>query len=107
VAPEAPVGRERAAVGGGHADEPPQDLLLNRHALLRVEANELVQLARDHVVVPLLDDQESTPAIARYLSSIQSSIPYFEPSRPIPDSFRPPNGATSVEMKPVLMPTMP
>ena len=25
----------------------------------------------------------------------------------MPDSFTPPNGATSVEMKPVLMPTMP
>ena len=34
-------------------------------------------------------------------------MPYFEPSRPMPDSFMPPNGATSVEMKPVLMPTMP
>jgi hypothetical protein len=34
-------------------------------------------------------------------------MPYFEPSRPIPDSFMPPNGATSVEAKPVLMPRMP
>src|SRR4026207_1532288 len=34
-------------------------------------------------------------------------MPYFEPSRPIPDSLTPPNGATSVEMMPVLMPTMP
>ena len=30
-------------------------------------------------------------------------MPYFEPSRPRPDSFTPPNGATSVEMRPVLM----
>ena len=34
-------------------------------------------------------------------------MPYFEPSRPMPDSLTPPNGATSVEMKPVLMPTIP
>ena len=34
-------------------------------------------------------------------------MPYLEPSRPMPDSFMPPNGATSVETKPVLMPTMP
>ena len=34
-------------------------------------------------------------------------MPYFEPSRPMPDSFTPPNGATSVEMMPTLMPTMP
>ncbi len=34
-------------------------------------------------------------------------MPYFEPSRPMPDSFMPPNGATSVEIMPVLMPTMP
>ena len=34
-------------------------------------------------------------------------MPYFEPSRPKPDSFTPPNGATSVEMMPSLMPTMP
>ena len=47
------------------------------------------------------------PPSARYLSSTHSSMPYFEPSRPMPDSLTPPNGATSVEMKPVLMPTMP
>ena len=34
-------------------------------------------------------------------------MPYLEPSRPEPDSFTPPNGATSVEMMPSLMPTMP
>ena len=34
-------------------------------------------------------------------------MPYFEPSRPSRDSFMPPNGATSVEMMPSLMPTMP
>ena len=33
----------------------------------------------------------------RYLISTKSSIPYFEPSRPIPDSFTPPNGATSFD----------
>src|SRR5580704_8934412 len=34
-------------------------------------------------------------------------MPYLEPSRPVPDSFIPPNGATSVEISPVLSPTMP
>ncbi len=43
----------------------------------------------------------------RYLISSHSSMPYFEPSRPMPDSLTPPNGATSEEMKPVLMPWMP
>jgi hypothetical protein len=33
-------------------------------------------------------------------------MPYFEPSRPMPLSFMPPNGAISVEMMPSLMPTM-
>ena len=47
------------------------------------------------------------PPIAQYFSSSHSSMPYEEPSRPIPDSFTPPNGATSVEMSPVLMPTIP
>ena len=42
-----------------------------------------------------------------YLISSQSSIPYLEPSRPIPDSLIPPNGATSVEIRPVLTPTIP
>src|SRR6267142_5886935 len=42
-----------------------------------------------------------------YLISRNSSIPYLEPSRPRPDSFTPPKGATSVEMLPVLMPTIP
>ena len=43
----------------------------------------------------------------RYLISTKSSMPYFDPSRPIPDSLTPPNGATSFEMIPSLTPTMP
>jgi hypothetical protein len=34
-------------------------------------------------------------------------MPYFEPSRPSPDCFTPPNGATSFEMMPTFTPTMP
>ena len=45
--------------------------------------------------------------MARYLISSHSSIPYLEPSRPMPDSFIPPKGATSVEISPVLMPRIP
>jgi hypothetical protein len=47
------------------------------------------------------------PPMQRYLISRNSSRPYFDPSRPSPDSLTPPNGATSVEMRPVLMPTIP
>ncbi len=47
------------------------------------------------------------PPMQTYLISQYSSMPYFEPSRPIPDSLTPPNGATSVEMIPSLTPTMP
>jgi hypothetical protein len=34
-------------------------------------------------------------------------MPYFEPSRPMPLSFMPQNGAIAVEMIPSLLPTMP
>src|SRR5215470_5069342 len=47
------------------------------------------------------------PPNAKYLISRKSSMPYFEPSRPIPLCFMPPKGATSVEMMPSLMPIMP
>src|SRR5688572_32319443 len=47
------------------------------------------------------------PPKQRYLISRNSSMPYFDPSRPSPDSLTPPNGATSVEIRPVLMPTIP
>ena len=39
--------------------------------------------------------QRPSPAIIMYLSSVYSSSPYLEPSRPSPDCFTPPNGATS------------
>ena len=41
----------------------------------------------------------------RYFTSRNSSIPYFEPSRPIPDCFTPPKGATSVENDANMLPT--
>src|SRR5437762_3982914 len=47
------------------------------------------------------------PPRHKYLISRNSSSPYFDPSRPMPDSLTPPNGATSVEMMPVLIPMMP
>ena len=34
-------------------------------------------------------------------------MPWREPSRPRPDCLTPPKGATSLEIRPVLMPTMP
>lgn len=43
----------------------------------------------------------------RYFISRYSSIPNLEPSRPNPDCLTPPNGATSLEMAPVLIPTIP
>ncbi len=42
-----------------------------------------------------------------YFSSVNSSRPWWEPSRPNPDSFTPPNGASSVEISPSFTPTMP
>ena len=59
------------------------------------------------VGVILLYGQDQIPPMHRYFTSRNSSKPYFEPSRPIPDSFIPPKGATSVEIKPVLTPMMP
>src|SRR6478672_12870453 len=49
----------------------------------------------------------SNPARQTYFTSRNSSRPYFEPSRPRPDCLTPPNGASAVEIKPVLTPTMP
>ena len=42
-----------------------------------------------------------------YFTSTNSSQPYFDPSRPRPDCFTPPKGATSVVMSPLFTPTMP
>src|SRR5690606_16848058 len=47
------------------------------------------------------------PPRQTYFISRKSSMPYTEPSRPSPDCFTPPNGATSFEIRPVLTPTMP
>ena len=38
-----------------------------------------------------------------YLISTNSSTPWREPSRPMPDSLTPPNGASSLEIAPVLI----
>ena len=43
----------------------------------------------------------------RYLLSRYSARPWRAPSRPRPDCLMPPNGATALEIRPVLMPTMP
>src|SRR5207237_370374 len=94
VAPHARVRGERADVGREDADQSAEDPLLDFDPLRLVEADELVQLAGVDVVVALLDDQVSTPPMHRYLISSHSSIPYFDPSRPMPDSFMPPKGAT-------------
>ena len=51
--------------------------------------------------------ERQTPPMQTYFISRYSSMPYLEPSRPMPDCLTPPNGATSVEMMPVLTPTMP
>jgi short chain dehydrogenase len=47
------------------------------------------------------------PPMQRYFVSRYSSMPYFDPSRPLPLSLMPPKGASSVEMIPSLMPTIP
>ena len=67
---------------------------------------------RQRVEGPAFCDAQNTSYIhatskQRYLISRYSSMPYFDPSRPSPDCFTPPNGATSVEITPSLMPTIP
>src|SRR5690606_13661843 len=57
--------------------------------------------------VALAHDRRPHRPRHRYLSSRYSSMPYLLPSRPRPKAFTPPKGATSLEMIPVLMPTMP
>ena len=49
----------------------------------------------------------SMPPKHTYFTCTNSSMPYIEPSRPRPDCFTPPKGATSVVMSPVLTPTIP
>lgn len=49
----------------------------------------------------------SIPPIVMLLMTVYSSIPYFDPSLPNPDSFTPPNGLAASEMSPVLTPIMP
>src|SRR5437868_13603172 len=107
VPPERRVGRECADVGREDAEQVAEVALLQLDALGLVQLDQLVEPAGEDVVVALLDDQASIPPMHRYLSSSHSSIPYLEPSRPMPDSFMPPKGATSVEIRPVLMPTIP
>src|SRR5947209_2767316 len=73
------------------------------HAPGTATDDEQVEVER-HVLVPR---QVPIPPIATYLTSRNSSIPYLEPSRPRPEAFIPPNGATAVETMPSLTPTMP
>src|SRR5690625_4604743 len=54
-----------------------------------------------------LNNHRSSPPWHRYFNSRYSSRPCRDPSRPMPDCLMPPNGATSVETTPSLMPTMP
>src|SRR5687768_9308791 len=72
------------------------------------------QMLAHHHVLPVRLKPDTTyyftgqmPPKQRYFISRNSSMPYFDPSRPSPDSLTPPNGATSVEIRPVLMPTIP
>src|SRR5262249_52940611 len=79
--------------------------------VLDLDHRRLGEKGRPHGVAPTLksprNEADQIPPMQRYLISRKSSMPYFEPSRPVPDSFMPPKGATSVEIIPVLMPTMP
>src|SRR5690606_2241682 len=55
----------------------------------------------------LQDSLDYIPPRHTYFISMKSSMPYTDPSRPSPDCFTPPNGATSLEIRPVLTPTIP
>src|SRR5712691_7329088 len=57
--------------------------------------------------LPSTYSEVPNPPIATYFTFKYSSSPWRAPSRPIPDSFTPPNGATSVEMTPSFTPTIP
>lgn len=50
---------------------------------------------------------QAMPPMQTYFVSRNSSMPYFEPSRPSPESLTPPNGASAVDIRPVLTPTIP
>src|SRR5260221_3047686 len=69
--------------------------------------NELFRQRAAVIVLELLADHLSRPPMSTYFTSKYSSKPYLDPSRPRPDCFTPPNGATPVEMMPALAPTMP
>lgn len=49
----------------------------------------------------------TSPSQQRYLTSVNSSMPRCDPSRPSPLCLIPPNGATSFEINPQFIPTMP
>ena len=49
------------------------------------------------------DKVHQSPLTQMYLISTKSSMPYFDPSRPIPDSLTPPNGPTSFEIAPKII----
>src|SRR6266851_811751 len=51
--------------------------------------------------------ERQIPPMQIYFTSTYSSMPYFDPSRPMPDCLTPPKGATSVVISPVFTPTMP
>src|ERR1700733_8658493 len=64
-------------------------------------------LLQKPTVATVVRHQRSIPPMQMYLMATKSSMPYLEPSRPIPDCFTPPNGAISLENAPTLTDTMP
>lgn len=58
-------------------------------------------------VPPPLPPHGLRPPKHMYFTSRYSSTPYLEPSRPMPDSFTPPNVASGVDSSPSLTPTIP
>src|SRR6185437_13101534 len=71
--------------------------LRSRHAIVRAAIRAPHQIAHDN----------SPSAIETYFVSRYSSIPSRPPSRPIPLSLKPPNGACAVEGTPSFTPTIP
>lgn len=62
------------------------------------------RIHREHTPIPT---QASQTDRQTYFRVRYSSIPYFDPSRPMPEHFTPPKGASAVEMRPVFTPTIP
>lgn len=114
-------GRERLVVGEGreYGASRPLWVVVDRAADFdAVAVRQSVSEDRDSCVRAGSSSHLRTPecatriavahqSVAMYLASRNSSMPWWPPSRPRPDSFTPPKGAAGSETTPRLRPIMP